>query len=58
MIPSTDMKGLKEVAIGFTYLGRFSPKANAGASSMDIGVTTGLLPFENLKMEAGVDYVT
>ena len=25
---------------------------------MDIGVTTGLLPFENLKMEAGVDYVT
>jgi hypothetical protein len=58
MIPSTDIKGLKEVEIGFTYVGRFSQKADAGASSNDIGITTGLLPFDNLKMEVGIDYVT
>ena len=58
MIPSTDLKGFKELAIGFTYIGRFSQKEAAGASSNDIGITAGLLPFENLKMEAGVDYVT
>jgi hypothetical protein len=58
MIPSTDIKGLKEVAVGFTYIGRFSSKADAGASSYDIGVTTGLLPFENLKLEVGFDYIT
>lgn len=58
MIPSTDVKGLKEVAVGFTYIGRFSSKADAGPSSYDIGVTTGLLPFENLKLEVGVDYIT
>jgi hypothetical protein len=58
MIPSTDIEGFEAVAIGFTYIGRFSPKADAGASSNDIGITTGLLPFENFKMEVGVDYVT
>jgi len=58
MIPSTDIKGLKEVSIGLTYIGRFSPKTDAGASSYDVGVTTGLLPFENLKLEIGVDYIT
>ena len=55
MIPSTDIKGFKELALGLTYIGRFSPKADAGASSTDIGITTGLMPFENLKMEFGVD---
>ena len=58
MIPSTDIKGLRELAIGLTYLGRFSPKTDAGASSTDIGITTGLSPFENLRMEVGIDYVT
>jgi hypothetical protein len=58
MIPSTDVKALKEVAGGFTYIGRFSSKADAGASSYDIWVTTGLLPFENLKLEVGFDYIT
>jgi hypothetical protein len=58
LVPSTDIKGLKEVAVGFTYIGRFSQKADAGASSNDISITTGLLPYENLKTEVGVDYVT
>jgi len=58
MIPSTDIKVLKEVAGGFTYIGRFGSKADAGASSYDIWVTTGILPFENLKLEVGFDYVT
>jgi hypothetical protein len=58
MIPSTDVKALKEVAVGFTYIGRFGSKKDAGASSYDIGVTTGLLPFESLKLEVGIDYLT
>ena len=32
--------------------------ADAGASSSDKDLTTGLLPFVNLKMEAGIDYLT
>ena len=58
MIPSTDVKGLLEVTAGFTYLGRFSSRADAGASSYDIGVTTGILPFENLKLEVGFDFLS
>ena len=58
MIPSTDARALKEFAGGFTYIGRFSPKDDAGANSYNLWVTTGLLPFENLKLEVGFDYVT
>ena len=58
MIPSTDVKGLKEVAVGFTYIGRFSSKEDAGVNTYDIGITTGLLPFENLKLEVGFDYIS
>jgi hypothetical protein len=58
MIPSTDVKALKEAAIGATYIGRFSPKSSSGANIYDLSVTTGLLPFENLKLEVGFDYIT
>lgn len=57
-IPSTDAKGLKELAISVTNYTRFSSKSNAGPNSYALGVETGLLPFENVKLEVGVDYVS
>jgi hypothetical protein len=57
-IPSTDAKGFKEVTANLTYNGRFSQKADAGPSYFDAGVVVGVLPFENLKLEIGADYLT
>jgi len=57
-IPSTDAKGLKEVAISITDYVRFSNKPDAGPNSYCAGVETGLLPFESVKVEVGVDYLT
>jgi hypothetical protein len=57
-IPSTDAKGLKEVAIGINNYARFSTADTAGANTYDLGVTTGLLPFEKVKLEVGADYGT
>lgn len=57
-IPSPDAKGFKEVTANLTYNGRFSQKAEAGPSYFDAGVVVGVLPFENLKLEIGADYLT
>jgi hypothetical protein len=57
-IPSTDAKGLKEVAIGINNYARFSTDGAAGANVFDLGITTGLLPFEKVKLEVGADYGT
>lgn len=57
-IPSTDAKALKEVTISINNYARFSTAADAGANTFDIGVTTGLLPFEKIKLEVGTDYAT
>lgn len=57
-IPSTDVKGFKEVNIGIDNYMRFSPAANAGVNTYDVGVTVGVLPLENFKIEVGVDYMT
>lgn len=57
-IPSPDAKGFKEVTVNLTYNGRFSQKAEAGPSYFDAGVVAGVLPFENLKLEVGADYLT
>lgn len=57
-IPSTDAKSLKEVTIGINNYARFSSAPDAGPNTYDIGVTTGLLPFEKIKLEVGVDYAT
>lgn len=57
-IPSTDVKGFKEVNIGVDNYIRFSDAANAGANYYDLGVTAGVLPLENLKLEIGIDYLT
>jgi hypothetical protein len=57
-IPSTDAKGLREVAISINSYTRFSAKTDAGTNLYDIGVTTGLLPFEKVRLEIGTDYAT
>lgn len=57
-IPSTDAKGLKEVTINLTNIARFSNKTDAGPNYYNVGVVTGLLPFEKIKAEIGVDYLT
>ena len=57
-IPSTDVKGFKEVNLGIDNYIRLSDAPNAGANYYDLGVTGGILPFENFKLEIGVDYLT
>ncbi len=57
-IPSTDAKGLKEVTISVNNNARFSTAADAGSNLFDVGVVTGLLPYEKVKIEVGADYGT
>lgn len=57
-IPSTDVKGFSEAALSITNYTRFSGRADAGTSSYLVGVETGLLPFEAVKLEVGADYMT
>ncbi|HIJ95379.1 MAG TPA: hypothetical protein HPP94_06520 [Desulfuromonadales bacterium] len=57
-IPSTDVKGFKEVNIGIDNYIRFSDEPTAGANTFDVGITAGILPLENFKIEIGVDYMT
>jgi len=57
-IPSTDVKGFKEVNISIDNYIRFSDAADAGPNYYDLGITAGVLPFENFKLELGVDYYT
>lgn len=57
-IPSTDVKGYKEVNIGVDNYIRFSDSPTSGANYYDLGVTVGVLPLENFKLEVGIDYLT
>ena len=61
-IPSTDVKGFKEVNLSIDNYARFSsvPDGTTGvsANTYDVGVTVGVLPFDKLKLEVGVDYIT
>jgi hypothetical protein len=57
-IPSTDAKGFKEATINVINIARFSNAADAGPNYYDIGVVAGVLPFEAVKMEIGIDYLT
>ncbi|MEI6205340.1 MAG: hypothetical protein WCP20_01025 [Desulfuromonadales bacterium] len=57
-IPSTDAKALKEVTINLTNIARFSNAGDAGPNYYDVGIVTGLLPFESVKLEIGIDYLT
>jgi hypothetical protein len=57
-IPSTDAKGFKDVTFNRTNIARFSTAADAGPNYYDVGVVAGVLPFEAVKMEIGMDYLT
>jgi hypothetical protein len=64
-IPSTDVQGFGTVHLGIDNYFRASgvPKSAPTALSardanvMDIGLTAGVLPFEKLQLEVGVDYL-
>ncbi|MHB8122423.1 MAG: hypothetical protein ACYDG4_09745 [Desulfuromonadaceae bacterium] len=57
-IPSTDVKGFKEVNFGIDNYARISNAPDAGVNTYDVGVTAGILPLEKFKVEVGVDYIT
>lgn len=57
-IPSPDVKGFKDIHVDIDYYGRFSSNKNtAGANTYDIGLSAGVSPFENVKLEIGADYI-
>lgn len=56
-IPSTDAKDFKVFHVDIDNYTRFSTAADAGANVYNIGVSAGVLPLENLKLEVGVDYL-
>jgi hypothetical protein len=55
-IPSTDIQAFKTVHLGIDNYIR-TTSTNGGANYFDIGVTAGVLPFEKLQAEIGVDYL-
>ncbi len=57
-IPSTDAKSLKEVTVSINTNVRFSSAPDAGPNLYNVGVVTGALPYEQLKLEIGADYST
>jgi len=57
-IPSTDVKGFKEVNISIDNYARTSNAPDAGVNTYDVGVTAGILPLEKFKIEIGADYIT
>ena len=54
-IPSTDVKSLKDIHIDVDNYMRLSPKSDAGPSYYNLGLSAGVLPFENVKLEVGMD---
>jgi hypothetical protein len=58
-IPSTDFQKWKTMHLGIdNYIRTSKIEGVRGAGIFDLGLTTGLLPFEKLQGEIGVDYVT
>lgn len=58
-IPSPDVKGFKDIHIDIDNYTRFSGKSENGFNPnlYNIGVSAGVLPFENVKLELGVDFL-
>jgi hypothetical protein len=64
-IPSTDIQAFKTVHLGIDNYFRASSKPKSpptfistrDANVLDIGLTAGVLPFEKLQMEVGIDYL-
>src|SRR6185369_12101876 len=56
-IPSTDAKDFKNIHIDIDNYARFSSQPDALTNIYNIGLSAGVLPLENLKMEIGVDFL-
>ncbi|HEY3308862.1 MAG TPA: hypothetical protein VGJ93_10455 [Desulfuromonadaceae bacterium] len=54
-IPAVDVKGFKEMHVDIDNYMRLSPKSDAGPNFYNIGLSAGVLPFENVKLEVGID---
>ena len=57
-IPSTDVKSFKDIHIDVDNYMRFSPKSDAGPNYYNLGLSAGVLPGENVKLEIGIDLLT
>jgi hypothetical protein len=56
-IPSTDVKDFKNIHIDIDNYARFSSQPDAGMNMYNIGLSAGVLPLENIKLEVGIDYL-
>jgi hypothetical protein len=58
-IPSTDVKALHEYHLDIDNYTRFSGRTENGFNPnlYNIGLSAGVLPFENIKLELGVDFL-
>src|SRR5512143_530064 len=58
-IPSTDIQAFKTFHLGFDDYVRVqkNPDGNFGPVIYDAGLTAGVLPFEKIQMEVGIDYI-
>ena len=56
-IPSTDAKDFKNIHIDIDNYARFSSQPDAGTNMYNVGLSAGVLPLENLKLEVGVDFL-
>lgn len=56
-IPSPDVKGFKDLHVDVDYYGRFASYNSAGPNYYNLGLSAGISPFENVKVEIGADYL-
>jgi len=56
-IPSTDAKDFKNFHIDIDNYARFSSQTDALTNMYNIGLSAGVLPLDNLKLEVGVDFL-
>ena len=56
-IPSTDIQAFKTLHLGIDNYTRTSSNSTVG-DVYDLGLTVGVLPFEKVQAEVGVDYIT
>ena len=59
-IPSTDIQGFKSFHLGIDNYIRTQKQADGtiGAGMYDLGLTAGVLPFQKIQLEIGVDYLS
>jgi hypothetical protein len=56
-IPSTDAKDFKNIHIDIDNYARFSSNPDALTNMYNVGLSAGVLPLENLKLEVGFDFL-